>query len=140
QLLQLARLAPDDHQKVTQIVRAGEQLLGLVTELLEISQLDAGGSTPEIEPVDLLALTASVASTLVPIADQRTVTIHHDYPAQALALANGPLLTKVVKNVVSNAINYNRPGGTVELRISRTGNTLQLDVTDTGRGVPPEQL
>jgi PAS domain S-box-containing protein len=140
QLLQLARLAPDDHQKVTQIVRAGEQLLGLVTELLEISQLDAGGSTPEIEPLDLLALTESVASTLVPIADQRAVTIHHDYPAHALALANGPLLTKVVKNVVSNAINYNRPGGTVQLRISRTENTLQLDVTDTGRGVPPEHL
>jgi signal transduction histidine kinase len=123
----------------------------IVERLLTLARLDAGVDRLRPQTVDVSALTAQCAAVVRPLAEARglQLTVENQCAAsKAPERTNGDStglmhvdpdkLREVVTNLLHNAIQYNRPGGAVGLRVVRANGTLEVEVRDTGIGIAPE--
>jgi signal transduction histidine kinase/ActR/RegA family two-component response regulator len=140
QLLQMDDLTPDQIGSIDQIVRAGHHLLDLINEVLDISRIEAGHLALSLEPVSLGELVHEVTALMTPLAAARDITLEHRVPDGLGVIADRQRLKQVALNLVSNAIKYNRDGGTVVVSAEASGSTSRLVVTDTGSGIPEAKL
>src|SRR5919201_3863799 len=143
ELLELAPLRPKDQQGVAHIKDAGHDLLELINEVLDISRIEAGRVTLSLEAVSVQAVAAECLDLLAPLAARSAVALRLDVAlsGQTHVQAAPQRLKQVLVNLLSNAIKYNRTGGTVTLScVDRPQNRLRLAVTDTGAGIPAEQI
>jgi two-component system, OmpR family, phosphate regulon sensor histidine kinase PhoR len=116
-----------------------ERLARLVHDLLDLRRLEERGPLERV-PVDLAELVRLTVAELIPRAESREVTVGVDAPDHATVGGVPGDLEVIVKNLVSNAVQYNRPGGTVEVTIERRGGFQVMCVTDTGLGIPQQNL
>jgi len=142
QLLALDDLQPQQREAVERITKAGELLLGLVDELLDLSRIEADRMTVSLEPVHIGALIRECLELADPIAAERGVRVVSPprREADVYAIADQQRLKQVVMNLLSNAIKYNRAQGTVRLEVSVDGERVRLSVADTGQGLDPGSL
>jgi heavy metal sensor kinase len=117
------------------IARAAKRMTGLVDGLLTLARADAGKLDLQRERVDLASLVAEVVDLFRPLAAEKQVTFTAEL-SEVTALGDAERLAQVVTNLVSNAIGYNLPGGTVNVRLEEEGTTALLEVEDTGCGIP----
>jgi two-component system sensor histidine kinase KdpD len=121
------------------LATAGESLdtlAALVTNLLDVSRLQAGALAVSLGPVDL-------ADVVLPALDELGLgpdTVHLDLPGDlAPVLADPGLLQRAVVNLLSNAIRFSPAGTPARVSASRFGDTVQLRVTDHGPGIPADR-
>jgi len=136
-------LSSDQELKLRQILKAGEHLLGLIDEMLDIERVEAGTMTASPEPIQVSGLLRDVLTLAGPDAAEHDLTIEADLDAcgDQYVMADPQRLRQAVLNLLSNAIKYNRPGGEVRLSAEITDDrTLSIHVTDTGAGLSEEQL
>ncbi|MBC7483902.1 MAG: PAS domain-containing protein [Rhizobacter sp.] len=142
QLLQLeaqASWSDDSVGKLDHIRAAGEHLLALIDDVLDLSSLEAGMLRLDSRPVDVAAVVASTLPMAEALAAKHRVRLRlGDLPGAALA--DPARLRQVLLNLLANAIKYNRPLGEVVIESQVVGEHVQLRVHDTGRGMRPEQL
>ena len=136
--------AIDDKDKnvqfVTQIETQAELLNLQIQDLLEIARVESGSSAFNIENIDINQLCRRSAQDLQAQADQRKVKLLLDvdqHPIIAKAEANG--VTTIINNLISNAIHYTPAEGQVTVRTRLNGDRVQIEVSDTGIGISPEQ-
>jgi signal transduction histidine kinase len=122
-------------ERVDTALRAAEDLLD---GLLDISRLDAGALTPQWQSVPLDALMASVAEQYQPLAQTRNLEFRVHRCGLAVH-ADRRLLRRVIQNFVANALRYT-PAGRVVLGCRRRGTDVDIEVWDTGPGIPPHHL
>lgn len=137
-----AHLAARSQAHLRHIRDAAQHLLAIVNDILELTGVQGLHQAMHVGAVDLLALAREVTVMLEPVAAARQVTLLTPPPGLPLpALADRQRLLQVLINLVSNAIKYNRPGGTVAFigRVDAEGRTA-LDVVDTGIGIPAHEL
>jgi len=122
---------------VRQIRQAGEHLLGMVDEMLDLSSAEAGQLRLEPRAVDVVALAAEVLALSAPQAQPLGLALEGPAGGSpgAWVWADPRRLRQVLMNLVSNAIKYNRPGGRVSLRVQAAGADVELHVADTGTGL-----
>jgi signal transduction histidine kinase/CheY-like chemotaxis protein len=141
QLLEMQELETRDQESVDQILKAGRHLLGLINEVLDISRVESGSLSVSLEPIRLREVVQEAADLIRPLAAQRRiglVIVGNDDP---YVLADRQRLKQILLNLLSNAIKYNREGGTVTVSHARElTDRLELTVTDTGDGIPPQLL
>ncbi len=112
-----------------------QRLLGLIDDILRLSQLDENSIPREKQAVDLSAVAAQVVDRLLPNAAERSVTLTARLsPCRVLGVAQ--ILDEMVYNLVENAIKYNKEGGEVFVTLEKEGTKLRLTVRDTGIGIP----
>ena len=142
QLLALDDLTDQQRDAVEQIAKAGELLLGLVDELLDISRIEADQMTVSLEPVHVGAMLADCLELIGPIAGEHGIRLVAPPGRQAdvYAVADQQRLKQVVMNLLSNAIKYNRPGGTARVGVAVPDHRVRISVSDTGPGVRPEEI
>ena len=142
QLLDEADMGPEEKDSVSQIIAAGQHLLGLVDEVLDIGRIDAGELALSLEPVRVGDIVREAMSLLRPLADERRVELNADISASPLrVMADRRRLKQVVINLLSNAIKYNREAGTVTIGcIDGDDGWQRIEVTDTGPGIAPENV
>ena len=129
---------------------AGQHLLSLINDVLELSSLDSGELSLQLQPVTLAQLVQGTLPLIERMAQEYQVRLRvGELPG--VALADPTRLRQVLLNLLSNGIKYNRPGGEVHVQ-SRCedrsegggdlgdGRTVVLQVSDTGRGMTPQQL
>lgn len=112
-----------------------ERLLGA---LLDISKLDAGVMQPAVKEVDLGELLRAAATEFEPVAAEAGLRLRY-VPVRCTVRTDGHLLVRVVRNFLSNAIRYTKRGS-VLLGCRRRGDHVQIEVHDTGNGMPPDKL
>jgi signal transduction histidine kinase len=139
QLLEMDQLTPKQLANVRQILTGGRNLLELINEVLDISRLDSGRTTLAAEPVPLPDLLSDCVGTVRTLAEGRRVTV-------TLAAADVPpvrgdaqALKQALGHLVTNAIQYNREGGSVTVTATAGPDRVRLSVRDTGLGLTPEQ-
>ena len=121
---------------------AGQHLLELINDVLDLARVQGGELRVEREPValgpvaaeaaalvDRAAVARGIAMRLEPGSDDRSVRV----------LADATRLRQVLINLLSNAVKYNRDGGRVELRAQVHGEHVAIEVEDSGRGFDPAQ-
>jgi len=142
QLLQIeARQSAQSAQlaKLEHIRAAGDHLLSLINDVLDLSGLDAGEIRLAMQPVDLAQLVRQSLPLLQSLASQHHVELETGR-AEGIARADPTRLRQVLINLLSNAIKYNRVGGTVRVESHSAGGEATLSVRDTGRGLSSEQV
>jgi PAS domain S-box-containing protein len=143
ELLLRDRPAPDQVVKLEQILKAGEHLLGLIDELLDIERVEAGTMTASPEPTQVGGLLRDALTLAGPQAAERELSVVADLEAcrDRYVMADPQRLRQAVLNLLSNAIKYNRAGGEVRLVAEVVGEeALRICVSDTGPGLTEEQL
>jgi signal transduction histidine kinase len=142
QLLELDESDPDRRRDIARILRAGEHLLVLINDVLDIARIESREMTLSVEPVGLSDVLATAADMLQPLASSRHIVIDQAGVETGLvALADRQRLKQVLLNLLSNAVKYNRDAGTVSLSC-RCGDDqwVQVAVSDTGPGLTDTQL
>lgn len=142
QLLALDELSESQRHSVEQILAGGRHLLALLEDLLDLSHLSSARVEPSARPVDLDAEIAQAAALCRPLAAERSLTLTVEPGETPLwALADQRRLKQVLLNLISNAIKFNRAGGSVSLRVaSEPDGRARIDVIDTGPGLTAEQV
>ena len=119
------------------IYKESQRMITLVDDIIKLSKLDEGGQEQEWEDVDLYQLSADVMKSLRPVASRQSVTLSLEgEPATVRGVRQ--ILSEMVYNLCDNAIKYNRPGGSVTVRVSPQESGALLRVKDTGIGIPQE--
>lgn len=152
-------LPPVQRTRLELVARNGQRLLRLVNSLLDFSRLAGGTAVARPEPTDLPALTAELARTFAPAIRRAGLTLTLDCPPMpGPAQVDPQMWATILLNLLSNALKFTFEGGvTVSLRAltdatpdspaaSVTGDgalleppAIELAVTDTGVGIPPEE-
>ena len=142
QLLELAALAPREHEGVTQILKGGRHLLGLINEVLDIARIEAGHLELALEPVAVADLLQEAVDLVRPLAARQQVALQQAEPAYgAYIWADRQRMVQVLLNLLANAVKYNREAGTVTLGAdAMSDGRLRILVSDTGPGLEPAQV
>jgi len=119
--------------------RAAQQIRQLIESLLTLTREDAGESALHREPVRLDEIARDGVDLLRSLAADRKVTLHLALNAVHVSGGAQPL-RQVVVNLVSNAIEYNRPGGNVTVAVAQESDSALLTVRDDGPGIAEENL
>jgi heavy metal sensor kinase len=117
--------------------RAAQRMRRLIDSLLTLARLDAA-ETNRV-PCDLDRMAAEAVELLRPLAEAQGVVLETEL-APARCLGNAEQLGQVVTNLVSNAIHYNRPGGSVRVKVAGDSGAAVLTVADNGVGIAAEDL
>ena len=134
-------LSADQVKYAQTIYAAGNDLLALINDILDLSKIEAGQATVSIEPVNIARTVQSLVDPLRPLAQQKglelSATIAPDVPAGMETDAQR--LSQVLRNLLSNALKFTEKGS-VALHVSRNPDeTLSFAVKDTGIGIAADQ-
>jgi len=137
--------AGDVTDKQKQIIeKAGkylDDLMQLISDWLDMSHIDSGCIAEKFEPVALEPVLSEILELVKPLAEAGKVTLDlhmgHNSPA---VHGDRESLKQAITNLVSNAIHYNRAGGTVVMSTKEQGDDLVVDISDTGIGISRENL
>jgi two-component system phosphate regulon sensor histidine kinase PhoR len=116
------------------------RLQELLDDLLTLSRLEGLASSLDLEPVDLGALVRRGVELLAPAAREKGVEVDVETVPLPPLLGDPDGLERLLLNLLGNAIKYNRPGGRVAVRLTRTDGEALLEVSDTGIGIPADSL
>lgn len=136
-------LADADRRRLLAVIRrAASSMNRLIEDLLDVSQMESGAFTVDLQWLDVAALASEVCEQFRPQATEgrRTLecSVEHDVP---LVRADRDRLWQVLENLISNALRFTPAGGAVAVRVARQGsNAVACSVSDTGVGIPPEEL
>ena len=131
---------PAQLAKLGHIRAAGEHLLSLINDVLDLSSLESGELRLALQPVDLGAAGAPDGAAGANRWRRSTASRSRSADARGAARADATRLRQVLLNLLTNAIKYNRRGGRCVVETRARGGRGVLRVRDTGRGMNAEQL
>ncbi len=137
---QFGPISADQQMVIEMLRRSNEQQLAMVNTLLAIYRNDLSGLVLERRMLDLDALCAEQLVALDALAVGREVEMRYEGLGEAKLAVDGLQLSRVVANLVGNAINHTPRGGQVLIRLLRTQGEYRLLVEDTGSGIPHREL
>jgi signal transduction histidine kinase len=145
QLLQLDHKNPlEEYQKdnLASVSSAGNHLLELITEVLDLSKIETGNMELLVQPIDIVTIVDNVISICKPVALEKDISlVYQEIPEGSFIIEGDKLRFKqVVLNLVSNAIKYNKAKGSVVVSYENLENgKLRLGVKDMGIGIPDDK-
>ncbi len=123
------------------ILTAGQHLLTLINEILDLAKIESGTITLSMEPVLLAELLSEIRAMIEPIGNHRKIHMLFPQADGMHVIADRMRLKQIVLNLVSNAIKYNREMGAMIVDCSPTANgRVRITVQDTGSGLHEDQL
>ncbi|MGN2431052.1 ATP-binding protein [Pseudomonas syringae] len=139
QLLEMDSPASQRPQ-VGHILRAGQHLLKLINEVLDIARIEAGHLSLSLEPVPLSNVLQEALVLVSPMAADGTIELQELPPlSDGLGVvADRQRLIQVLLNLLSNSIKYNRPNGRVRIEVEQSAERVAVSVVDSGYGIAPE--
>ena len=123
-----------------------ERLLRLVNQILELAKLESGTLKNEISESDVVAFVKKVSGSFLALAIQRKISFVQQFQENGVrAIFDKDKLEKITSNLVSNALKFTPEHGAIIINLTISGKSnetgkLTLRVTDTGRGVPEDQI
>jgi two-component system, OmpR family, sensor kinase len=131
------RSADEYRETVLACLRAAQRMTELVEGLLILARADAGKLDLQREVVDLQDVVAETVAPLRPLVEAKALALSTRLAPTPVA-GDAVRLGQVVTNLLSNAIQYNRPGGEVRVELDAGPGEVTLSVADTGCGIPEE--
>lgn len=120
--------------------RIGE-LLELIGDLLDVSRIEAGQMAEEFKAMSLAEVVEGALEDVQALAKEKEMELRVEMPEKLPVIHAAPhRLRQVLNNLLSNAIKFTPPQGLITLRVEDKDSHLQVEVMDTGVGIPPEDL
>lgn len=144
QILELdaADFKPEQQSNIREIINAGEHLLQLINDLLDMAKIESGRLNLSIQAVDVAELVQQCIGLISAQSHARNLQIHNHIEAQNFQVkADSIRLKQVFLNLLSNATKYNRSNGLIDISaVLKADNILRLSVRDTGKGLTEEEI
>jgi len=123
------------------IQRLAARMNRLITDLVDVASIDAGKLAVVPVPGDVTVLIAEAVEACQPAAAAKELSVEMEAGARPLAAAfDFDRMLQVLANLIANAIKFTPPGGRIRIRAQAASETVELSVSDTGRGIPPDLL
>jgi len=138
QLISSGIAKPEDVNSFAGIIeKNAQQLLTLIEDIMQISALEENGAGDMTE-INLRAVADEIVRDLQPVIDEKQLQLNYT-AADVTITANYKQMGDLFRNLISNAIKYNKPGGSVDVQLgySADGRNAVFTVADTGIGIAP---
>ena len=112
----------------------------LIEDLITLSLLESTNLTLKLEKVKVLPLIKEILNNVSELLSQKKIQLSIKIPEDAEVCADEKLLHAILKNLIDNAIKYNREGGKIEISFKQLKNEDEIKVCDTGYGIPKSHL
>ncbi len=131
-------LSEDEKQEYLQITHDNvDRLSNLINQLFEYSKLEAEQVSPVKEPFSITELSHDLIAKFRVLAAQKQITLQLDNPQEnSMVYADVSLVERALQNLIENALKYTEPNGKVTLSIQRKNKNVEINITDTGTGIP----
>ncbi len=135
-------LSPEEQRNLLEVAAKHSRRLGkLVSELFELAKLDSHETQPHCESFSLAELVQDVVVEFRLAAEQKHITLRADFGADLpFVTADIGLVERVLGNLLENALRYTPESGTVTVTLTSVENTMRVQVSDSGRGIPQHDL
>lgn len=135
-------LTPSQSDKVAEIIIAGNHLLNLINDVLDLARIESGNYDIHLTPVKLHGLLLDCITLIEPLAEERHITITQPDSDRETIYVNADLvrLKQVLINILSNAVKYNKYNGSISIDYSFTNGSISIHIADTGLGLDEQQL
>ena len=133
------REAADYRQTVEACQRAAQRMRKLIESLLALARFDAGQEVLKRLPFDFSKTISNCVELVQPLADERGVKVITEISSLQVT-GDSERLAQVVTNLLTNAIQYNQPGGEVRVKLESQSGLAVLTVADTGQGIAAKDL
>jgi two-component system sensor histidine kinase/response regulator len=130
---------PERLQMIDRSLIRLEGMRKLIFDLLDLTRIESGQKERNFSEVEVEAVANAAIELVTPEAASRGITITLLGPGPVHMLADPGELEIVLNNLVSNAVKYNREGGSATVALAREGDTVRITVADTGIGMTPEE-
>jgi signal transduction histidine kinase len=133
-------LADKQRNMMERSSRRINELLNLISDLLDIPRIETGQIVPEMKEISLRQVIRNCLEGQRDLAKEKGIKIKVELPQTVPKIrGSSPRLQQVITNLIDNAVTYT-PEGTVTLRVEEKNNEIQVEVIDTGIGIPPEDM
>jgi signal transduction histidine kinase len=141
-LIKDATLPPEERRKYLQIIFDNTQMLGtLVSELFELSKLEAKQVQPKCEPFSMAELAQDVVMKFKPQAEKLRIDLHAALPKDLPSVAADiGMIERALSNLIDNALRFTPGGGAVKVELQNHDDKVRVAITDTGCGIPAEEI
>ena len=136
------QLSPTHAEYVARMRRSQRHLLGLINSVLNFARIEAGHIDYETRPVAVVELLAVAEPLIMPQLAARSLSYHARVDDSSLVVnADADKVTQILLNLISNAVKFTAPGGSVTVDATGVGaSNVEIEVADTGIGIPADQL
>lgn len=141
-LIKQGKLSQEEESKYLDIIlQSSGQLNRLVSDLFELSKLEAGQVSPEKQPFKLSEWLHDVAEQYSLIAEEKTLKILPSIDhKESLVYGDLRLIERVLQNLIENAIKHSPGGQEIILNLTRKAEKIEFNIKNTGVGIPQEDL
>jgi len=133
---QVGKLNAKQRDYLTKVELSTWRMIDLVNDFLNTSRIELDRLKVDPQEIHLEELVASIVETIRPLAEQKNLALVFDKPKLPSVYAEPNLYSQIVNNLLTNAIRYTPAGGTVVVTLARHKDGYQLDVADSGIGIP----
>ncbi|MCG3111303.1 MAG: CHASE domain-containing protein [Candidatus Manganitrophus sp. SB1] len=134
-------LIDDQKQPVEGVLKNGKELLNLINNLLDLSKIESGKMSIDLEKIDLVPLLEEIVSGMQPLIDEKSLSVAYRMTPLPEIESDPNKLKQIFVNLISNAIKFTERGG-ITLLATETPEKggIEIAVQDTGIGIPPDEL
>lgn len=130
---------PQSEKLAGVIIKNADSLLNLTNQLLDMAKLEAGALQPRLQAGDVVLATKKITAAFAQDAKAKGISIAILAPDTAGFLFDADMYYRILGNLLSNALRFSPPGGTIAVNLAITGNGITIDVTDEGPGIAPSE-
>ena len=124
---------------IKHIHSGGKHLLTLISDILDLSKIEAGRMELATENLSLELAFAEALSVMRPLGDKKSHTLSQRVQPGLVVRADATRFRQVLMNLLGNAIKFTPDGGLIELNAFSVSENVRIEVRDTGPGIPPEE-
>jgi PAS domain S-box-containing protein len=123
------------------IIDSGHSLLRLINAVLDLSKIEAGVLTLDLEDIDMLDVAQSAYDLLSEVSAKAEIAVDLKFPRAPLRMVgDAAKLKQVLLNLLSNAIKFTPAGGRATIELGGDAESVAVSITDTGHGIPSSEL
>ncbi len=138
----LEQLGDEKEQEacVRSILKQGQKMHDIIAQLLLLVRAENGKFQPHWEQVNLSEICEMVVLEIQDFAQELGITLQMKLEPHIILVGDETLLMRLLTNLIHNALDYNKPGGSVTLQLSQREDGIHLSIADTGIGIPAKEL
>jgi PAS domain S-box-containing protein len=134
-------LSEEQAFQIGMVYQAGKHLLGLIDEVLDLSRIEAGVNEVRPSSVNASEVLKDVTDTVRPLAEEKGVDLLADVPGEPVTIeTDKDKLRQILMNIVGNAVKFTQDGRVAVCANRLDGSGVAITVSDTGVGIPPEDI
>ena len=132
------KLTPTETKFIAQAERGADDMRDMITTLLDVGRLEAGQMPLRLEAHDIAQMARDEAARFSPVLGGRAFLCDVS-PEPIVISCDADVIRRVLDNLISNALKFTKPDGTIRLRVQYTVAEVTISVSDDGQGIPPDQ-